>query len=252
MDISHEIVDSEMEKVTHNLSQARNRHTRVPARLLLVREKHLAFIDAAPFQYLAKQKDVEIFTISMQDIEYQLSKTAKTLTDPKTVVPEEYHEFLDVFSKKASDTLTPHSKYDHQIRLLEGYRHHGHSSLSKMSEAKLQFIKKYLEEHLKKGFIDASNAPCSSPIMLAAKPGGGIRFCVDYRKLNELTKKDAYPIPLIEETLAQLKNAKVFTKIDIRQVFHKLRMVAESEDLTTFSCSILAVLYQKCAVGVPE
>ena len=96
-------------------------------------------------------------------------------------------------------------------------------------------MKKFLEEHLKKGFIEASNALCSSQIMLAAKPGEGIRFCVNYRRLNELTKKDAYPVLLIEETLAQLKNVKVFTKINIRQTFHKLKMAANSEDLTTFA-----------------
>ena len=144
----------------------------------------------------------ELNAISIKDIEYQLNKTAKAPTDPKTLVPEEYHEFLDVFSKKALDMLSPHLKYDHQIRLLEGYRDHGNSSLSKMSESKLQFVKKFLEKHLKKGFIKVSSAPYSSRIMLVAKLGGGIRFCVDYRHLNELTKKDAYPIPLIEETLA--------------------------------------------------
>ena len=71
--------------------------------------------------------------------------------------------------------------------------------------------------------------------MLAAKLEGDIRFCVDYRGLNKLIKKDAYPIPLIEETLAQLKNAKVFTKIDIHQAFYKLRMAANLEDYTTFA-----------------
>ena len=104
-----------------------------------------------------------------------------------------------------------------------------------MSEPMLQFIKKFLEEHPKKGFIKANNASCLSRIMLTAKPEGGIRFCVNYRCLNELTKKDAYYIPLIKETLAQLKNAKVFMKIDIRQAFHKLKMAANSEDLTTFA-----------------
>ena len=49
----------------------------------------------------------------MKDIKYQLNKTAKTLTDPKTVVPKEYHEFLDLFLKEASNTLSSHSKYDH-------------------------------------------------------------------------------------------------------------------------------------------
>ena len=104
-----------------------------------------------------------------------------------------------------------------------------------MFKPQLKFVKKFLEEHLKKGFIEASKAPCSSLILLAKKPRGGIRFCVNYWKLNELTKKDAYPIPLITKTLAQLKGAKVFIKIDIRQAFHKLRMAASSEDLTTMA-----------------
>ena len=85
----------------------------------------LAFIGAALFQYLAKQKDIKIFAASMRDIknklnaismkniEYQLNKTAKTPTDPKIVVLKEYHKFLDIFSKKALDTLSPHLKYDH-------------------------------------------------------------------------------------------------------------------------------------------
>lgn len=69
--------------------------------------------------------------------------------------------------------------------------------------------------------------------MLAVKPRGDICFCIDYWKLNKLTKKDAYLIPLIAETLAQLSHAKVFTKIDIWQTFHKLCMAVELEDLTT-------------------
>ena len=85
----------------------------------------LVFIGAAPFQYLAKQKNVEIFAVSMwdiknklnailiKDIKYQLNKTAKIPTNLKTVISEEYHEFLNVFSKEASDTLSPHSKYNH-------------------------------------------------------------------------------------------------------------------------------------------
>ena len=207
----------------------------------------LAFISAVSFQYLTKQKDVKISAVSMQDIKnelnailikdikYQLNKTVRTLTNPKTMIPKEYHKFFNVFSKEAFDTLSSHSKYDYQIRLLESYKDHGNSPFSKISEPKLQFVKKFLEEHLKKSFIEASNVPCSSRIMLAAKPGRGIRFCVDYKRLNKLTKKDAYSILLIEETLAQLKNVKVFTKIDIQQAFYKLRMVADSKDLTIFA-----------------
>ena len=171
----------------------------------------------------------------IRDIKYQLNKTAKTPTDPKIAVLKEYHKFLNVFSKEALNTLSLYSKYNHQICLLKGYRNYSHNSFSKMFELKLQFVKKFLKKHLKKSFIKASSAPCLSQIMLAAKPGGGIRFCVDYRHLNKLIKKDAYSISLIQKTLVQLKNTKVFTKIDIRQVFYKLRIAADLKDYTTFA-----------------
>ena len=140
-----------------------------------------------------------------------------------------------MFSKDIFDTLRPYGKYNHKIELLKDKElsNLGHSALRGMSVPQLEFVKKFLEEHLKKRFIEASSAPCSSLILLAKKPGDGIRFCVDYRKLNELTKKDAYSLSLIAETIARLKKAVIFTKIDIRQAFHKLRMAVESEDATT-------------------
>ena len=192
----------------------------------------LAMIGAAPFQYLARQKDVEIFAISMQNINYQLDKDKKSPTDPVTRVPECYHNFLDVFSKEASNTVSVYSKHNHVVKLLSE-KDHGQAVMRPMSNEKLVFVKKFLEDNLKKNFIEASSALYSLPIMLAVKLGGGIRFCIDYQKLNELTKKDAYPILLIAETLAQLSHARVFTKIDIQQVFYKLRIAIELEDLTT-------------------
>ena len=75
--------------------------------------------------------------------------------------------------------------------------------------------KKYIEENLHKGFIEPSQAPFASPILFVRKANGSLRFCIDYRKLNALTRKDRYPLPLIDETLARLRRAKIFTKFDI-------------------------------------
>jgi len=63
-------------------------------------------------------------------------------------------------------------------------------------------MRKYVHEHMSKDFIDKSTAPFASPMLFVRKLGGGLRFCVNYRKLNAITKKDRYPLPLIEETLA--------------------------------------------------
>lgn len=133
----------------------------------------LAMINAAPFQYLARQKDVEIFAISMRDINYQLNKDKKPPTNPATRVPECYHNFLNIFSKEASNIMSAHSKHNHVIRLL-GENDHGQAALKPMSNKRLIFVKKSPKDNLKKDFIKTSNALCFSLIMLAVKPGGGI------------------------------------------------------------------------------
>ena len=141
--------------------------------------------------------------------------------------------YSDVFSKAASDTLPPHRPYDHKIQL-EAENAIGYHPLYRQSTEELLATKQYLLENLDKGFIEASQAPYASPVLFVKKPSGGLRFCIDFRKLNAVTRKDRYPLPLIDETLARISRAKIFTKLDIRQAFHRIRMDPASEDLTTF------------------
>ena len=77
---------------------------------------------------------------------------------------------------------------------------------------------------LDKGFIRESSAPCAASLMLAAKPGGSVRICQDYRGLNNVTIKNRYPLPLIHETLDSLCDAKYFTKLDVIAAFIRIRV----------------------------
>ena len=86
----------------------------------------------------------------------------------------------------------------------------------RQSLKELLAIKKYLIENLYKGFIVPTEALFASPVLMAKKPGGGLRFCVNFRRLNSITQKDRYPIPLINELMERVNGARVFTKIDIR------------------------------------
>jgi hypothetical protein len=106
--------------------------------------------------------------------------------------------------------------------------------LYKLSLEELEACKAHIEEAIAKGFIEPSNCPWAAPILSARKGDGGLRFCVDYRKLNAITHKDRYPLPLIEETLARVAGKKIFTKIDIRQTFHRVRLSEDAEELATF------------------
>ena len=82
------------------------------------------------------------------------------------------------------------------------------------------------------------------------KPSGGLRFYIDFRKLNAITRKDRYPLPLIDETLARISRAKIFTKLDIRQAFHRIRMDPALEDLTTFRTRYGAYKYKVLPFGL--
>ncbi|KAI1006812.1 hypothetical protein K3495_g1414 [Podosphaera aphanis] len=96
-----------------------------------------------------------------------------------------------------------------------------------MSKEELLVLRKTLTDFFDKGWIRASASPASSPVLIAKKPGGGLRFCADYRGLNAITKKDRYPLPLICEALRQLAKAHWFTKVGVRKAFHRLRIEEE-------------------------
>ena len=94
-------------------------------------------------------------------------------------------------------------------------------------------MKKYLEKNLKKEFISSSSILYASSVLFVVKSNESLRFCVRYRKLNVVTKRNQYLILLIKETLAQVTDCKYFIKLNII-VFNKLRMHFDNEDYIIF------------------
>ena len=109
--------------------------------------------------------------------------------DPATLLPKLYTPFLNVFSRKEADTLPKHGPYDHAIHLKEGTQAPA-SALYGMSRDEALELRRYLDENLSKGFIRASRSDAAAPVLFVKKPGGGLRFCVDYRGLNAITVKN--------------------------------------------------------------
>jgi superfamily II DNA or RNA helicase len=105
-----------------------------------------------------------------------------------------------VFLKQASDTLSPYRLYNIKIELTEE-NNLGYSSLYKYTAEELQAVKEYIIKNLHKRFIISSQAPFAALILFIRKEDSSLHFCVDYRKLNTISKRDAYSILLIDETL---------------------------------------------------
>jgi hypothetical protein len=98
---------------------------------------------------------------------------------------------------------------NHRIKLEKDHESdHEYVSLYSLSEDELLLMKKYLKKHLNKEFIESSTTSYVSSILFAKKLEKGLRFCVDYRKLNAIIKKNRYSISLITETIARLSKAK--------------------------------------------
>jgi hypothetical protein len=94
-----------------------------------------------------------------------------------------------------------------------------------MLRDELLVLRKTLIDLLNKGFIRVSSSLAAALILFVKKPRGGLWFCVDYRGLNRITKKDHYLLPLIYETLRNISKARWFTKLDIITAFYKLRIL---------------------------
>ena len=86
----------------------------------------------------------------------------------------------------------------------------------RMAATELAELKKQLEELQRIGFIRPSSSPWGAPVLFVKKKDGSMRLCVDYRALNEVTIKNKYPLPRIDDLFDQLKGAKYFSKIDLR------------------------------------
>ncbi len=149
------------------------------------------------------------------------------------VLPQEYKQYERVFKEDAENELPKHAPWDHEIKLLPGKEPKG-TKLYGMSPAHREECKKYVDKLLIKGFIRTSEAPAAYSLFFVPKKGGKLRPVIDYRLLNEITKKDGYPLPLIGDMLDRLRGAKYFTKMDLRGAYNLIRVKDGDEWKTAF------------------
>ena len=177
-------------------------------------------------------KNLNLNKISKED--FSIFMKDKVDINFRDKLPMIYEAWKDVFSRNLADNLPNHSEGDHKIQILDGGKLPNHKP-RQFSQIELEVARKYVDDMLSKGHIIPSDSAATSPLLIVRKPGGGLRICVDYRDLNEITIKDRYPIPLIQETLAHLAKAKIFTKLDVIAAFNRIRVRSEDEWLTAFT-----------------
>ncbi len=111
-------------------------------------------------------------------------------------------------------------------------------------------LKDQIRDWLDRGVIEESYSPWSFPLVAAPKRNGKIRWCVDYRRLNDVTIKDTYPLPLIEDNLARLAGSKVFSCLDGAGAFHVISIKQEDRPKTAFSTPFGLFQFRKMPFGL--
>ena len=146
----------------------------------------------------------------------------------------EYKEYKQLFQEgPKNEALPKHQPWDHVIPMEEG-KSPPFGPIYQLSEKELKVLKEYIDDNLQKGFIKPSTSPAGSPVLFVPKKDGSLRLCVDYRALNNITIKDRYALPLINELHDRFQGAKIFTKLDLRGAYNLIRVKAGDEWKTAF------------------
>lgn len=130
-------------------------------------------------------------------------KVEYTLKELNKQISEIYYNDIKIFLKIKTIKLISHRKENHEISLMLEIELSFIKNYRLMFEQKLIAIRKYLNEHLVKEFIRSSSLKTIASMLLIRKSNENLRFCVDYRDLNNITKKSRYLISLISETLSE-------------------------------------------------
>jgi hypothetical protein len=151
------------------------------------------------------------------------------------IVPMSLHTYADVFSETVFDSLPEHRKWDHTIELecepLLGFRKVYPVTLTEQTE-----MDTFLEEALATGRIRQSKSPLGALVFFIKKKDGKLRFVQDYRALNAITRKNQYPLPLIDDLIHWHKGARYFTKLDVCWGYNNVR-IREGDEWKAAFCT---------------
>ncbi len=142
-------------------------------------------------------------------------------------LPLKYRKYADIFSKSKIRQLPDHALIKYTINT--GDAESLYRPIHNLLVNELSTLRDNLKEFLEKGYIQRLISPAGAPILFIFKKDGDLRMCVDYRGLNKIIKKNRYPLPLIRETLDRLQETVVFMKLNIRDIYHRIKIKKKDE-----------------------
>src|SRR6266481_1880825 len=194
----------------------------------------LTLLTPAEFAHTCKLENLPVFHLETVTPEVT-GQSASTTPDPGSLysIPEQYHDFANVFSKVKASVLADHRLYDLKITLEDGTAP-PLGPVYSLSQEELKALHKFIDENVAMGFITPSRSSHGAPVLFIKKKDSSLRLCVDFRGINRITKKDRYPLPLISDLLNAPHKACIYTKINLWHAYHLVRIATRDEWKTVF------------------
>ncbi|GJR34507.1 putative reverse transcriptase domain-containing protein [Tanacetum coccineum] len=184
---------------------------------------HLNIISCTKYM----QKGFPIFLAHVTAKEVENKSEKKRLEDAPIV-----RNFPEVFPKDLPG-LPLTRQVEFQIDLVPGAAPVARAPY-RLAPSEMKELFEQLKELSDKGFIRPSSSPWGAPVLFVKKKDGSFRMCIDYRELNKLTVKNRYPLPKIDDLFDQLQGSNIYSKIDLRSGYHKLKVREEDISKTAF------------------
>jgi hypothetical protein len=196
-----------------------------------------SLLSAKQLKRASRLQDAELGLVVVRPVTAEQEPTQQEEKDVIEVnhvlVKSLLEEFKDVFPSDLPSGLPPKRDVDHKIELQDG-KEPPTKAPYRMSPTELNELNKQLEDLTSKGFIQPSKSPFGAPVLFVKKKDGTQRLCIDYRALNKITIKNKYPLPRVDELLDRLTGAKFFSKIDLRNGYHQVRIAEGDAQKTAF------------------
>ena len=167
--------------------------------------------------------------------EWEIFEVAAIMEEEKASILDEYHDLVDVFNiERARSMPRDRGEFNFKIDLIKGAELLKPSKPYWLTPAQMEEARAQIKELEEARMIEPSDSPMAAPLFFVPKKDGGQRMCIDYQKLNEITIRDAYPLPNMEALLEAARGVKVFSKFDLHSAYNMFPIRKEDRWKTAF------------------
>jgi len=209
-------------------------------------------VDERAINTIVSRPEVDKHETNLADAgrNHQVTKHKQEEKSTTLDIPDRYKQWSHLFrEEEGAKALPKHTSRDHRIVLEEG-KTPPFGPLYAQSEKELQWTREFLKKAIDRQWIRESESPAASPMIFVAKKDGTPRPCIDYRALNNMTVKNRYPLPNIQELRDRLGRARIFTSLDLRDGYHLIRIAEGEEWKTAFRTRYGLYEYQVMPFGL--